>query len=186
MHQDAPDSQQEGHEVPVSRRGVLGTALLMGIPSPRTGVTLAAMQWKTHRSSASGASIVYPATWSSTTRLCPALRYPRESFALLSGPIPRSSTDEYPEYPDLRSFPEDGVVFSLLHYDAVTDPTPLPSKMTVSALGIRPTEFKNFTRYGGVFSSTTRTFLIRLWIGTKANSTTTALLNRSLASLRLP
>jgi hypothetical protein len=75
---------------------------------------------------------------------------------------------------------------SLLHYDEITDQTPLPSRLTVRARTLRPTEFQSFRRYGGLFSSATRTFLIRLWIGIKADAITHSQLDRSLVSLRLP
>lgn len=180
-----PDGEQVVRgETSISRRTLLGAVAFAGTQSiSPPGALGASGRWASWRSPSCGASMSYPAGWTVSTRLCPNLMYPRESFALLSGPTPQGYTDNLA---DLSKYPSNGVLFWLIHYDRVVDPTPFPSTMTLDHLIHRVSEFQHLQRYGGLFSGSDRTFLIRLWIGTRASATTRALISRSLATLAVP
>jgi hypothetical protein len=143
-------------------------------------VTQATLEWASFRNADSGAGIAYPASWILVPRLCPALKYPHESFGLLSAPVPGRLDD----LPNLAAYPRDEIVLWLLHYDHISaDAQEVGSGVRLERLPRRTSEFAGFDRYGLLFSGSRRTFLLRLWIGEQTSRSTRMLLRQSLASL---
>jgi hypothetical protein len=149
----------------------------------RSDVTQATLEWASFRNANSGAKIAYPGNWILVPRLCPTLKYPRESFSLLSAPMPGRHDD----LPNLNAYPRDEILLWLLHYDHISaDGQAFGSGIRLDRLPQRTTEFAGFDRYGLLFSGSRRTFLLRLWIGEQTSRSTRMLLRQSLASLQVP
>jgi len=174
----------------VTRRRILATAggLFAATGTGMSDTTAAAaVAWTNYVSPWSGASINYPTTWAVDAVEVTALEYPRQSFAVRSGPQPTSSVETYP---DLSSYPTDGIFLWLLHYDDLqnfTDCPPLGGTGIKSAqLVRRMSEFSGFMRYGTGFSGAQRSFILCLWVGVSAAPSALTLLNQCLSSLGVP
>jgi hypothetical protein len=159
----------------MARSGIVG----------RSEVTQPTSEWASFRNVNSGAKIAYPPGWIVLSCLCPALKYPRESFSLLSAPMPGRLDDDLP---NLKAYPRDEVLLWLLHYDRIAEANAkaFGSGIRFDRLPRRTSEFAGFDRYGLLFSGSRRTFLLRLWVGERTSRSTRMLLRHSLASLWVP
>src|SRR6266571_5522018 len=174
----------------VTRRRVLATAGLLpaaGMEMPDTRAA-SALAWTNYVSPSSGASINYPTTWAVNAEEVTALEYPRQSFAVRSGPQPSNFVEIYP---DLSSYPRDSIFLWLLHYDDHQDLTDCPFLQgrrirSYAQLTQRMSEFYGFRRYGMGFSGAQRSFILCLWAGVSAAPGALALLNQCLSSLSVP
>jgi hypothetical protein len=127
----------------------------------------AAVVWKHHVSATSGASISYPANWALDTYVHTQLLYPDQSFAIRSGPRPRGCVGDLP---DLSTYRTDSIFLWLLHYDGLQNAVDCPIFRPVSSytqLEERISEFIQFSRYGADFSGNRRSYVMRLWVGSK-------------------
>jgi hypothetical protein len=158
----------------MARAGIVG----------RSEVTQPTSEWVSFRNVNSDAKIAYPPSWVVLSRLCPALKYPRESFSLLSAPVPGRLGD----LPNLNAYPRDEIMLWLLHYDRIAEAgvKAFGSGIRFERLPRRTSEFAGFDRYGLLFSGSRRTFLLRLWVGEQTSRSTRMLLRHSLASLWVP
>lgn len=142
--------------------------------------------WRQFRSPDSGASISYPASWVLDRAVHTDMIYPRQSFALHSA---ATSPTFYGPDPNMAGYGHGDVFLWLLHYDDLQLGPDAPRFAPITSYRALPpmkAGFIEFDRRICGISGSTRTFILRLWVGYRASRSTRVLLDRSLSTLRLP
>lgn len=173
----------------LSRRGFLGcavaaTALLAPDASADTTTPNPATTWGTYQCPACGAAVQYPSNWVLDTDFDSDLLFPPQAFAVHSGDRPPADTDS--GLPDLSSYPSDGVIAWLFYYEQIFSGDPSRSGLTVSQLTAIGCGFPNFAFSVGAFAGSSRSFLLWVYSGRNASSSTQTALAHVVSSISVP
>lgn len=149
--------------------------------------------WLSYVSVSSGAGIQYPPTWfldpcsTLDVSLDPSLIYPHQSFGVRTNSAKPTidTSDDGGGMPDLTSYPADGAIVWLMHYDDIVEGGSF-SGVTLGSLDLLVSEFANFDSYLARFSGSERSFLLRVWVGADVDAATRQDIDTSLQTMSVP